>query len=334
MPGLGYTSFLGYVAETVWGTRVTPATKFLAMVPRGDGLFGDSPLLKSAGINEVSTHRTRKVHPGARNAGGQIEFEVPWEGAELLFKHAFGKVATTGTNPYTHVFTISPPDWLDLVGLSLEAKTDYLVNSTTGAGAWAAGLNSFWYEGSVITFVEFSLSKDGFLLCSMGVASEDEIQATSSTGTPSASPLCNFYNDGTGSGVFWNATQAVVTDFRVRLDLGLDVARRGIASRLIKKPVPGGRIAGTGAFKAEFEGVTHFDDFRAATARSLYLRLVGPTAATQDIKIEIPVAIITPRAKAVVDNEGIIYADLPFEGFWDGTNREIKMTLINAVATF
>src|SRR3990172_1565559 len=253
MPGLGYTSFLGYVAETVWGTRVTPATKFLAMVPRGDGLFGDSPLLKSAGINEVSTHRTRKVHPGARNAGGQIEFEVPWEGAELLFKHAFGKVVTTGTNPYTHVFTISPADWLDLVGLSLEAKTDYLVSSTSGAAAWAAGLNSFWYEGSLITFVEFSLSKDGFLLCTMGAAAEDEIQATSSTGTPTASTLCNFYNDGTGSGVQWNGVAAVVTDFRVRLDLGLDVARRGIGNRLIKKPVPG-KIAVTGAFKAEFEG--------------------------------------------------------------------------------
>lgn len=324
MPGFGYTSFIGAAVETTWGTKVSPATKFLEPVKGGDRLRSNEPLLVSSGINEISTHKSRKVRRGGIRAGGEIQYELPYQGAETFLKYAFGKATTTGTSPYTHTFDASPADFLALVSLTLEAKRDH------------ASANSFYFEGCVGTFIEFALAAEGFWIVTQGFTAEDVTTGASSTATLPAAPLANFYDAGTGSQLTWGGTASEVTDFNVRLAWGLNDNRRGMGSRLIKKSVFGGsKMAVTGSFKSTFESMAHFDDFRAATERILAIKSVGDaiTGGNYSFALNVPVAVITPTGEPDVADEGIIYATIPFQGFWDGTSREINAVLVNSLAT-
>lgn len=321
MPGYGYQNFFGFAAETTWGTLITPTIKFVELVKGGDRLKSDQKLLISAGTNELSIHKSRKVRRGALDVGGEVEFEIPYQGAELLFKHSFGKVTTTGLGPYTHVFTLSPADWLALVGLSLESRVDH------------ASANSFFYEGGIPTKIGFSVSADNFWKAVITFAAEDETVGTPSTPTFPAAPLATFYDDTTGSTLTFNAAGYEITDFSVDLDLGVNTNRRGLGSRLIKKPVPGGNYNCTGRFKATFENANAYNDFRAATERVLTIKSVGDTitGGNYSIQLDVAVAVLTAGRPTPAD-QGIIYSDYAFQGFYDGTSRELKLTLINSQA--
>lgn len=322
MPGYGYQSFLGFTAETVWGSKVSPTTKFLELLPGGDRLKKDSPPLISQGLNELSIHRARKVRKGAVTAGGSVEFEIPYSGGELLFKHLFGKVATTGTGPYTHVFTLSPADWLALVGLTMESRTDH------------ATANSFFYEGALLPAGSFSVGLDGYWRASAEVAAEDETTGSPSTPTFSAAPLANFYDDGSGSGLTFNAAGYDVTNFSLDLNLGLQTDRRYLGSRLIKKPTPGrDAYNALGRFRAVFENLNAYNDFVAQTERALVVKSVGDAISGGFYSLQFDVAVgILTQARPVAEDRGVIHADYGFQGFYDGTNRELKMTLVNSTA--
>ena len=326
MPGYGYTSFIGLAIETVWGTKVAPATLFLDPVRGGDRLQSNEPLIISAGVNDISTHKGRKVRRGGIECGGEVEFELPYQGAETWLKYAFGKAvsAVDSAGPeYNHTFTIDPASWLALVGLSVESKRDH------------ASANSFFYEGCVFTFIEFALTVDGFWMVTIGVAAEDVSMASSSTAVLPTAPLANFYDGGTGSTVTWNSAAAEITDFRVRLEQNYNVSRRGAFARTIKKPTYGGKINVTGSFRSTFESSAHFDDFRAAQERALIVKSVGDalTNGGYEFTVNVPVAVITPTGEPQVSDEGIIYADLPFQGFYDGTDRELNVVLRNLATT-
>jgi hypothetical protein len=323
MPGFGYNTFVGIVPETTWGTKVSPTTRHIEPVGGGDRLQTNEPPLISAGIADLHIHRARKVRKGPVECGGEISYELVYQGAETFLKAFFGKVTTSGATYMTHVFEPDPAAFAALVGYTLEAKRDH------------ASANSFFYEGSLGTFLEVSVDEGGFYLITEGFVSEDVSAASSSTPALPTAPQATAIDDGTGSGLFWNAVAAVVTSFRLRWEWNLKTDRRGIASRLIKKPVFDGKKTVSGSFRCEFESLSHFNDFRAKTERALQLRTVGPaaTGGNYEVIIDVPVALIQPTAEPQPDNEGIIYADIPFQGFSDGTNLEAKLTLKNNLTT-
>lgn len=185
------------------------------------------------------------------------------------------------------------------------------------------------------TFAEFSMSEGSFVMVTMGFSSEDVSLGTSSTITHPTGNNATFYDTGSGSGLTWNAGAAVVTDFRVRFEQAVNGNRRALGARTIKQQVPGGRINVTGSFRAEYDSVALFNDFRAATSRALAIKLVGDaiSGGNYELQLNVPVAVITPTGEPSVDDEGIIYADIPFQGFFDGTNRELNMVIKNSLAS-
>ena len=92
MPGLGFKGgILGFGVETEFGTAVTP-TKFIEI--NSDGLGVEQEHLHSEAIPQIYQDETENTQ-GAVTTSGEVEFEMRYEGMELLLKHAMGSVATS-----------------------------------------------------------------------------------------------------------------------------------------------------------------------------------------------------------------------------------------------
>ena len=101
------------------------------------------------------------------NAGGSFSIEATYRSMGLLCKHLMGAVSTTGTNPYTHVYTFADdvPE-----GLPIE--------NHRGTGP------SEVFEGCRLNSGTFSVSAGGVMTCEFDVIAETS-SARGSAGTPS-----------------------------------------------------------------------------------------------------------------------------------------------------
>ena len=76
---------MGFGEESSWGSEAS-RTKFLDILKGGDSLdITEAPVL-SEGVNSPGFKASTDFKQGAITAGGQMMFEVPYEGAELLFE--------------------------------------------------------------------------------------------------------------------------------------------------------------------------------------------------------------------------------------------------------
>jgi len=111
----GLAAQMGFKAETTWGTGVT-VDRFLP-------ILSESMDAKKGRLDSDSIYANRLVRDseqwdeGAIEAGGSIELDVYTFGMGLLWKHALGSVATTGSGPYVQTYT---PGNLDGLGLTIQ----------------------------------------------------------------------------------------------------------------------------------------------------------------------------------------------------------------------
>lgn len=115
---LGIDSFVGFADQSVYGTLIATSTKFLPF--KTEALKAESKVLPAGYAYGRSK---RDAFQGHLNVAGDINFALFYEGWELLFKHAFGAVATVpvGGGAYQHTFTISD---IDEEGLSINMNRD------------------------------------------------------------------------------------------------------------------------------------------------------------------------------------------------------------------
>lgn len=142
-------SQFGFKTETTAGVTVTP-DKFLPILD-GESLDRTDPIMESEAM-----WAGRKVRPMEATNGGLIEvggstpFELSTIGATSLFRHMFGGKATTGSNPYTHVFTPG-----SLAGLSATLQVGVNMDGTvipkTVSGAKVASWAIGGEEGAFLT---------------------------------------------------------------------------------------------------------------------------------------------------------------------------------------
>ena len=92
----------------------------------------------------------------------------------------------------------------------------------------------------------------------------------------------------------------------------------------------------TGSFVAEFEDTTLFADFRAATSRILQVKFTGPAIGVQtrtyELTLDCNVSKLTDYP-VTVDDEGRITVEVTFRAFRDATQKELKVTLQNLIAS-
>lgn len=131
----------GFKTETTAGVTVTP-DKFLPILD-GESLDRTDPILESEGLwAGALVRRMEATNGGLIEVGGSTPFELSTIGATSLFKHMLGAVNTSGSNPYTHVFT--PGSLAGLAAtLQFGVNRDGTVVPKTVSGAkvesWAIG---------------------------------------------------------------------------------------------------------------------------------------------------------------------------------------------------
>src|SRR6185295_861483 len=90
--------------ESSYGvTPGTPAGKKIYV--KSCGVKAAQPLEDSATLSGGSRSRTEPARQNI-DVAGSVPMELHAESLIYLLKHAFGTVNTSGTNPYTHTFTI------------------------------------------------------------------------------------------------------------------------------------------------------------------------------------------------------------------------------------
>lgn len=140
---------LGWKLEPTVGTTGTPDL-FLPFT--SESLSRTDALLESDGIRaDRLIMDDEESNGGLIEVGGSFEGDLPVKGATSLFKHMFGAVNTTGSNPYTHVFTPSATVLGATVQVALpDASGTKQPKTITGAvcESWEiAGA-----EGQIVTF--------------------------------------------------------------------------------------------------------------------------------------------------------------------------------------
>ena len=146
----GLAAQIGFVTETTVGVAKTP-TLFLPLVDESIEL--EKERLESEGI-----YAGRRVldsdqwNGGNNTVGGDIGLELTNRGLGVLFKHAFGGVATTGSGPYTHTFTPG-----DLSGVSFTTQVGVpgvggTVHPKTASGCKVASWELACAAGEIATW--------------------------------------------------------------------------------------------------------------------------------------------------------------------------------------
>lgn len=172
----------GFKTETTVGTTVTPDL-FLPILD-GESLDRTDPIMESEGLRAGAlVKRMGATNGGLNEVGGSTPFELSVIGATTLFKHMLGAVNTSGSDPYTHVFT--PASLMSLaatlqVGVNMNGTVVPKTVSGAKVGSWAIGGE----EGAFLT-----LGLD-WLAQRLQVGSRSVTDGVTSTPTrPSARPL-------------------------------------------------------------------------------------------------------------------------------------------------
>lgn len=153
----GHNSWIGFAEETTYGTAVAP-TKFLEITD--DKIKGEQSRIAKPTLRSPS--RKFSVR-SKRSVGGSFGIQMPFEGAELMLKHAMGAVSSNlvVAGVYLHTFTFSSnlP-----TGLTFHANRD-----ATNIGGNAA----FQYTGCQIDSLSLKQNLEDLLLAEVGVIGQD-----------------------------------------------------------------------------------------------------------------------------------------------------------------
>ena len=102
---------------------------------------------------------------GSVDVGGSLTANLSGQSLGVMIKHLLGSVATTGSGPYSHVFTIG-----DLpIGLTLELDN----------GPSLAGPNRYVkYNGCRVASASFTFADKGFIECSFTMMGADGVKSS------------------------------------------------------------------------------------------------------------------------------------------------------------
>lgn len=317
-PNVGLSSFLGFVEQTGYSTRVLPATKFLPLISGGDSIAREDQRIETGGVDSIGFDSTRRAL-GRLNVSGSVEVEVLYEGLELLFKHMFGQVTTAQPDPtnapnvYQHTFVVA--DTLP-VGLTIEVHR---------------GGTSFFITGANVQSAEISQDLDAFMTLSMDIIGHDYDTGTASTETIPAkngftAPDCTLK---------WGSNFQQVSSWSCQINNNMDDGRVFIGSRKRKQPVRASRLEVTGSFELEFTDLNVFNDFKAQTQRSLVIQAIGATiegGKNNEFNLTLPLTEII-AAPIQVSDEGRILYSADFKSLRSSAQNEMTLVLQNTITS-
>lgn len=317
--GIGMRGFLAFGEESTYGT-VVPRPYFLEF--NSESLMVEEPKIKTGALIRRG-YRNTKVGQGGISVAGSIEFEAGYGGWLKLAKHAFGRVDTISLDPTNvptakrHTFSITdlPP-----TGLSVEVfrdTTDFATES----------LKSFIYTGCKIGSIDFSCGVDEILKVSMALIGQNESRGTYSSPQNFSNDKFALYHQGS---LLWGSDLLPIESFRVTLNNAL-APRTRMGSRLTREPYPDNMVEVSGTFTIEFDTWSQYDDFRAATERTLDVNFQGDNIGSsiyKNIRLLCNVGQLT-AVRPQLNSRGRIKMDVDFEAYRSAAANELELQVIN-----
>lgn len=314
--GSGLSGQIGTAVETVYGTVVTP-DKFYQFL--NESLERQQTTLQSQGIGGGAIRQLRRRGIiSARMGAGDIAMEVATTGFGRWFNWMLGGTSTIAQQAAT-------PAWKqthqigDLLGKSLTIQKG--VPQTDGT------VKPFTFEGSKCTAWEFSISVDQILQLSVSVDAEDVNTSTALAVASYTTPkLFHFMQ---GSLTVGGSAVASVTNATVGGTNNLKVDRFYLGSSGLKKePIDNDFPTIQGTLDTEFVNqATFYDRFTGDTAAALVLDFEGDTISgiyKEKLTITVPEVRFegdTPK----IGGPEVVVQNVPFSGFYDGTNAGCKI---------
>ena len=169
----GARAQLALAFETIYGT--SPASGYTQMPFATASLGAEQPLLS----NELLGYGRDPLAPmlDAVTADGSVVVPIDTEAFGLWLKGAFGAPVSTGTGPYTHVFTSG--SW-SLPSLSIETGLPEVPSYAM-------------YGGCMVDKIGWQMARSGLLTANVDLIAQGETLATTSgAGTPAPVALKRF----------------------------------------------------------------------------------------------------------------------------------------------
>lgn len=315
----GASAQIGYGEESPWGTRAAP-TVFVPLLE--ESFEEERERLESEGIIPgLTVLGSDQWNGGAITAGGDVGHELYTEGLDLLLKHMFGTVATTGDDPYTHLYTP--------VGGSIDGKG---LTAQVGRPGVGGTVHPFDLVGSKVSEWEIACSQSEIATLGLTLVGRELVtNQTLATPTYTAAGSKPFkFNHGA---VEVGGSEVKVMEAKVSGSNGLKEDRRFLSRTddgRIAEPLEETLREYTGELTVEFESMTHYARFVAGTEHALELSFVAGAAS-----FTVNGNIRYDGAPVGVGGREVLEQTLPVKFIRSGStdSTAISVTTVNTVET-
>ena len=317
----GYNQYACVGHEAVWGTEVA-RDAFHKVFP--DTLI--TPNKPREGVTFLGQRDEDSVHDGLESANMvlAIPFTYSAGGIELLLYYLLGQYATSGADPYTHVFSVDNNPYsrgtTPLIGLSMEANHE--LPETGFEAMLATGCRMRGGSMSIVAGEEIPINFD--------VIAKQAI-AEPKTGTPT-------FPDYDGADLV-KASQVTVeigdaattvydVEFTIANSLREDKGVLGAA--FIGDPRALGRREITGVFNKEWADKTLFNQWLSGATAKLEVICTGPD--------DFLCTFLWPKVRYTGAPPAMAEAEeqessVPGKAYYDASNSAMEITLINNTQT-
>jgi Phage tail tube protein len=317
----GFNSYLGFGLETTYGTPVA-SSKWLEL--QKDAVkFKQTKISKPTLRNVTINHRVKSK----KVVDGDVEIQVPFNGAELLLKHAMGANNTSGPtdSAYTHSMTLAQ---VLPVGLTLNINRDQANLAANGGVA-----NSiFTYAGCQIAKLTLKQAMEDFLMATFSFVGQDVSNTAVETPT-----FPTFIGADYEMFALTIAGGAFACEsFELTVDNGLATDRYKLGTSQRKGLGRGTNRKVSGKIVGEFQSLADWQNYKnlgtAALVATWTGGLIGATS-TYTITATLPTVQFDGEDPGV-DNSGPLKLTLPFTAYQNAAdNDELTLSLKNTVTS-
>jgi len=312
---LGSKAYLGWGAETTWGTKVA-LSKYIPI--RNESIRTTQGVIGSTSLRATRGEQIAGYFAGTRSVGGDFETELFVQGMLQLFYHAFGKKTDTvvvATKAWKHTFEL---DESLPTGLTIGVGRDF---------------KEFQYSGCKINQLRLTFRSNEIVSATWSVVGKDE--TTGSVGTPTFPSNNTVFV--TWKGTFKiGTTEMAISSLEVTLNNNLMTDRYGFKQTLVDL-YPQNRTV-TGTFTLLDPDETEYAKFLNFTPASLSLSITarqldaGPPITYEEFNLSLPNVIYTGETPTV-GGPGAITQNVPFTAYASDSTQEMTIYIVNNEAT-
>lgn len=302
----GRGAAIGFAVETTYGTAKSPITNWRPLISSSLTRTIEKVPRPTLRVGTLGAMR-RKHYIQSDGVSGSFSVEGQYGSIGLLIQNLLGASSTTGSDPYTHVYTI---------GGTL--PTGLTIENVRGTGT------SEVFEGCRLNSGTFAVSSGGVMTCEFDVIGETGAATPrAAAGTPSFSATdAPILHNHAGS-LSWRSATYDLVDLSLTLNNAL-AARQHLGSTVTKMPLRSDFQSVEMSVTVEVEDQL-YADFISDVEDDCSITF---TSGSNSFAIELQNAYLSSASDPVSD-ANIVRQSLTFVGQSDGTNEGLKITVVN-----